>query len=112
MDGRQAEPFRVLAAKTRFRIIEFLKQKAALCVNEMSKALGISPSAVSQHLKVLEFAGLIRSERKGHWTPNEMDPTALEQCRKLLSRVCTWGCKGSGRIGKERQTRQKTSFLS
>ena len=98
MDTRQAELFKVLGVESRIRIIELLKQKGPVCVNEMSQVLGITPSAVSQHLKVLKHAGLVRSERKGYWIPYQVDPAALEECRGLLSEVCTCGCEGTGRI--------------
>ena len=68
-------------------------------MNEISEVLGLSPSAVSQHLKVLKYAGLVRNERKGYWLHYEVDPAALECCKELLSKVCTCGCRGSGRFG-------------
>ena len=98
MDSRQAELFKVLGVDSRIRIIELLKQKGTLCVNEMSETLGITPSAVSQHLKVLKHAGLVRNERKGYWIPYEVDPAALEQCGELLSDICHCGCKGTGQF--------------
>jgi len=99
MDGtKQAELFKVLSVESRIRIIDLLKQKGPLGVNELSETLGITPSAVSQHLKILRYAGLVRSERKGYWLPYEIDPDALEQCRELLSKVCTCGCRGTGRV--------------
>ncbi|MEK6653716.1 MAG: hypothetical protein AABY92_01000, partial [Thermodesulfobacteriota bacterium] len=48
--------------------------------------------------KVLRYAGLVRSERKGYWLPYEIDQAALDQCRELLTEVCTCGCKGTGRV--------------
>ena len=94
----QAELFKILGVETRIRIIELLKQRGPLGVNELSEVLGVTPSAVSQHLKILKHAGLVRNERKGYWIPYQIDPEALEHCRELLSRVCTCGCKGSGRV--------------
>ena len=79
MGKKQAELFKVLGVDTRIRIIEILKQKGPLGANEMSEMLGITPSAVSQHLKVLRHAGLVRSERKGYWIPYEIDPDALDK---------------------------------
>ncbi len=93
----QAELFKTLGVETRVRIIELLKDKGPLGVNELSDALGVTPSAVSQHLKILKNAGLVRNERKGYWIPYEVNPDALEECQVLLSRLCTCGCKGSGR---------------
>ena len=98
MGKKQAELFKVLSVDTRIRIIEILKQKGPLGANEMSEMLGVTPSAVSQHLKVLKYAGLVRNERKGYWIPYEIDPVALEKCGEFLSTVCTCGCKGSGQF--------------
>ena len=96
--SKQAELFKVLGVESRIRIIDLLKQKGPLGVNELSEALGITPSAVSQHLKVLRYAGLVRGERKGYWLPYEIDQAALDQCGELLAEVCTCGCNGTGRV--------------
>jgi DNA-binding transcriptional ArsR family regulator len=98
MESRQAELFKVLGVDTRIRIIELLKQKGPLGANEMSVKLGITPSAVSQHLKILKHAGLVRNERKGYWIPYEIDPVALEKCGEYLSNICTCGCEGTGKF--------------
>jgi len=98
MVRRKAEKFKVLGVESRIRIIELLKEKGALCVNEISDVLGITPSAVSQHLKVLKYAGLVRNERRGYWIHYEVDPVALEQCNQMLSEVCMCECKGAERV--------------
>jgi ArsR family transcriptional regulator, arsenate/arsenite/antimonite-responsive transcriptional repressor len=98
METRKAEMFKVLSVTSRIKIIELLKQRGAMGANELADALGITPSAVSQHLKVLRYAGLVRNERKGYWLPYEVDPEALSQCHNLLSEVCTCGCRGTGRV--------------
>ncbi len=98
MESKQAELFKVLGVESRIRIIDLLKQKGPLGVNKMSELLGITPSAVSQHLKILKHAGLVRNERKGYWIPYEVDPVALGQCQEFLSEVCTCGCEGTGRV--------------
>jgi len=98
MISKQAEKFKVLGVESRIRIIELLKQKGALCVNDISDVLGITPSAVSQHLKALKYAGLVRNERRGYWIHYEVDPVALEQCNQMLSEVCMCECKGVERI--------------
>ena len=44
------------------------------CVRSLSKKLGISESAVSQHMKVLKEAGLVYGERYGyhvHYLPKQ-----------------------------------------
>jgi DNA-binding transcriptional ArsR family regulator len=97
-ESKQAELFKVLSVESRIRIIELLKQRGPLGVNELAEILKITPSAVSQHLKVLRYAGLVRAERKGYWLPYEIDPAALGQCGQLLTQVCTCGCKGTGKV--------------
>jgi DNA-binding transcriptional ArsR family regulator len=98
MISKQAEKFKVLGVESRIRIIELLKEKGALCVNEISDVLGITASAVSQHLKVLKYAGLVRNERRGYWIHYEVDPVALEQCNQMLSEVCMCDCQGMDRM--------------
>ena len=93
-----AELFKVLGVETRIRIIELLKQKGPLGVNELAEAIDVTSSAVSQHLKILKLAGLVRNERKGVWIPYSLNEEALEQCQEILSKVCTCGCKGTGRM--------------
>ena len=107
MESKQAELFKVLAVDSRIRIIELLKRKGPLGANEMSEMLGITPSAVSQHLKILKHAGLVRNERKGYWIPYEIDPDALEKCGEFLSSVCTCGCRGTGRFREEELNKAK-----
>jgi DNA-binding transcriptional ArsR family regulator len=99
--------------ESRIRIIELLKQKGPLGAKQMSERLGITPSAVSQHLRILKHAGLVRDERKGYWIPYEIDPVALEKIGELLSSICTCGCAGTGRFREAEldQTEDKAALL-
>ncbi|MFH1115810.1 MAG: metalloregulator ArsR/SmtB family transcription factor [Pseudomonadota bacterium] len=98
MCHKEAELFKVLGVESRIRIIDLLKQRGPMGVNEMAQILAITPSAVSQHLKILKHAGLVRSQRKGYWIPYEIDQDALEQCGEVISNVCRCGCGGSCRM--------------
>lgn len=89
-----AEKFKALGVESRIRIIELLKERGPLCVNEISEVVGITPSAVSQHLKVLKYAGMVQHKRQGYWIHYEIDPTTLDQCNRMLSEVCMCDCKG------------------
>lgn len=86
-----AELFKVLSVDKRIEIIEVLK-KEPMSVNALAGALGITQSAVSQHLRVLKSAGLVKDERQGYWIYYSLNLDALEKCRKRLNRVCTCGC--------------------
>ncbi|MCP3876467.1 MAG: winged helix-turn-helix transcriptional regulator [Desulfobacteraceae bacterium] len=57
--------FKVLSVETRVKIIDMFKTKGPLGANDISSDIGITTTAVSQHLKIIKQAGLIRSERKG-----------------------------------------------
>lgn len=93
-----SEMFKVLGVETRIKIIELLKSKGPLGAKNIAEVFGITPAAVSQHLKVLRQAGLVRNERKGYWIPYSIEEEALEDCRCILNEVCTCGCKGTGKF--------------
>ena len=59
-----AELFKVFGDSTRVRIL-FALQGGELCVCDISKALGMTVSAVSHQLRVLKQADLVRSRREG-----------------------------------------------
>ena len=93
-----AEIFKVLSVETRVKIIELLKTQGPLGVKQISENLGLTPPAVSQHLKILKQAGMVRSERQGYWIPYTINVDAMENCRKVLDEVCTCGCQGTGKF--------------
>ncbi len=64
---------KALGEPMRFRIFNCLLERKH-CVRSLSKQLGISESAVSQHLKVMREAGLVYGERHGyhiHYLPEQ-----------------------------------------
>lgn len=95
-----SEILKVLAVETRINIIELLKSKGSLGSKNIADILGITPAAVSQHLKILRQAGLVRNERKGYWIPYSLDKEALEKCLIVLEEVCTCGCRGTCELRK------------
>jgi DNA-binding transcriptional ArsR family regulator len=86
-----AELFKILSVDKRIEIIELLK-KGNMNVNALAESLGITQSAVSQHLRVLKASGLVKDERKGYWINYSLDRKALEKCRARLNRICVCGC--------------------
>lgn len=90
--------FRVLGVPTRVRIIELLRSKGPLGAKKMAEELGITPAAVSQHLRVLRLAGLVSSQRLGYFIPYSLNPSGMEQCGRRLAEVCICDCGGGGRV--------------
>ena len=88
-----AELFKLLSVDKRIEIIERLKT-GPMTVNALAEKLGVTSSAVSQHLRVLKAAGLVNNERQGYFIHYSINPEALEACRQRLNRVCNCGCQG------------------
>lgn len=94
----EAESFKVLSVETRIKIIELLKS-GPLSVNTIAEALGISQSAVSQHLRVMKQAGLVTDERKGYHIYYSLNKDKLNKYQQELIKVCTCGCE----LGRKRR---------
>ncbi|MFT8928399.1 MAG: metalloregulator ArsR/SmtB family transcription factor [Sporolactobacillus sp.] len=57
---------KLLGDKTRLTLLSYLKHKE-LCVCELVDLLNASQPAISQHLKKLRLAGIIKERRQGTW---------------------------------------------
>ncbi|MGL4306388.1 MAG: ArsR/SmtB family transcription factor [Mycobacteriaceae bacterium] len=55
---------RALAAPVRIAIVLQL-QESGRCVHELVEALGVTQPLISQHLRILKAAGVVRGERSG-----------------------------------------------
>ena len=55
-----------------------------LCVNALAHQLGVTQSAVSQHLRILRQAGLVRGARRGTFMHYSLDPDGLDKYRHAL----------------------------
>jgi DNA-binding transcriptional ArsR family regulator len=102
MNLEPSEMFKALAVETRVKIIELLKSEGPMGAKKIAERVGVTPAAVSQHLKILRQAGFVRRERNGYWIPYSIDEEALENCGKVLTQICTCGCEGTGNF-KEKQ---------
>ncbi|HXL98620.1 MAG TPA: metalloregulator ArsR/SmtB family transcription factor [Rhizomicrobium sp.] len=72
-----------LSDPTRRRVFERLRG-GGLPVNRIAQGLPVSRPAVSQHLKILKEAGLVREERDGTRRIYEIDPKGLGALRAWL----------------------------
>jgi len=84
----QAAAFAVLSDPTRLRLVKLLSRQRvpdALCVNALASLLGVTQSAVSQHLRILKSIGLVKGERRGYHIHYFINSDALERCRNLVS---------------------------
>jgi len=84
----QAALFSVLADPTRLKLLRLLSQQKepnALCVNALGYRLGVTQSAVSQHLKVLRSAGLVKGERRGYRIHYFINHEAMKKAQRQIS---------------------------
>ncbi len=82
----QATTARVLEAlgdPTRRAVLEVLRG-GAKPVGEIAKGMPVSRPAVSQHLRVLKEAGLVRDRREGTRRLYSVDPAGLAALRAYL----------------------------
>jgi DNA-binding transcriptional ArsR family regulator len=77
--------FAALADPTRRRILARLAEGEAT-VNELAEPLPITVQAVSQHLKVLERAGLITRGRSAQLRPSRLEGAPLKDATEWLER--------------------------
>jgi DNA-binding transcriptional ArsR family regulator len=77
--------FAALADPTRRAIVSRLAEGEAT-VNELAAPFPISLQAVSNHLKVLESAGLIERGRSAQYRPSRLRAAPLEEALEWLER--------------------------
>jgi DNA-binding transcriptional ArsR family regulator len=80
--------FSALADPTRRAIFERLARRPRP-VGELAEGLPVSRPAVSQHLRVLREAGLVRDQKVGSRRLYRVDPDAVAGMRAYLDRF--WG---------------------
>lgn len=96
-----AEIFKALSDPTRLRLVKLLSECSPgervadecapvecrggpLCVNALAHELGVTQSAVSQHLRVLRQAGLVRGVRRGPFVHYSLAQDGLEKYKAAL----------------------------
>jgi DNA-binding transcriptional ArsR family regulator len=91
---QQAAFFSALADPTRLKLLKLLQRQRdpdALCVNALAALLGVTQSAVSQHLRVLRAIGLVKGKRRGYRIHYFINQDVLERCRQLASAALSTG---------------------
>ena len=77
------QAFKTLSDETRFNLVKLLLTHD-LCVGALAKRLAVSEAAVSQHLKQLREAGLVKGEKRGYWTHYTVEKEKLHELAELL----------------------------
>jgi len=86
--AQAAKAIEALADPTRRAVFEKLRGGPS-AVGKLSEGLHVTRPAVSQHLKVLEGAGLVRARREGARRIYSVEVQGLVELRRYLDRF--WG---------------------
>ena len=81
---------KALGHPVRLKIVDYLKQTEGCVCGEIVEILPLAQSTVSQHLKHLKQAGLIRGEVEGVNTCYCLDEEMLERFKKSVKRLCKY----------------------
>jgi len=77
--------FHALGDPTRRRMVEMLSERPH-SVSALAEPLGITVTAVTQHLHILQEAGLVRTEKLGRVRSCQIDTKGLAPVRTWLDR--------------------------
>jgi DNA-binding transcriptional ArsR family regulator len=79
--------FAALADPTRFHIVEMLAESGRMPVGQINKQFKISPPAISQHLKVLKEAKLVRVEINAQQRIYMLNPDGIAEIEQWLTKM-------------------------
>lgn len=82
---QHAEMFAALGDPTRLTLVSKLVGGKPHSISELTEGAKITRQAVTQHLRVLENVGVVRSEKKGRESLYELDPKPLESIQEYLN---------------------------
>ncbi|MGM0442449.1 MAG: ArsR/SmtB family transcription factor [Elusimicrobiota bacterium] len=84
--SKKCNLFKALSNETRLKIFKMLA-KERLCVSKIVERLEVSQPTVSQHLKILENCGLVKSEKIKYWMHYSANVTGIKKCKKELEEL-------------------------
>jgi ArsR family transcriptional regulator len=80
---------KALSDPSRVKVVKMLQQKP-MCVCEIQTALSLAQPTVSKHLKVLEDAGLVQSNKDGLWVNYSLSAGGSPYAATLLGNLRHW----------------------
>lgn len=90
ISAQQQELARLSAAiahPVRLRILAILRERSVCMCGDLVGELPLSQSTVSEHLRVLKDAGLVRTEIDGNRTCYSIDESGLRRFQGLVSEI-------------------------
>lgn len=95
---QEAETFKAIANPRRLQILDWLKNPVAhfppqadgdlvedgVCALLIADKLGITPATLSEHMRVLSQAGLVRSKRIKQWIFYQRDERRIDAVKAMV----------------------------
>jgi DNA-binding transcriptional ArsR family regulator len=84
---QHAAVFAALGDETRLSLIAELSAGAPRSIAHLTGGTRLTRQAISKHLRVLEEAGIVHSERSGRESRYAFDPKPMHELKEYLERV-------------------------
>ncbi len=84
---KRMDVFSALAEPHRRSILEMLASEGQLSATAIARKFRVSPPAISQHLKVLREAGLLRMEKRAQQRLYQVNPEAMHELEHWARRM-------------------------
>jgi ArsR family transcriptional regulator len=91
-DARTVQLLRAIAHPARFKIVKLLAARQACVCGDLVDELPLAQSTVSEHLKVLKDAGIVRGNIEGPNTCYCLEPDALDWLKREFGALSSSCC--------------------
>src|ERR1700730_16621727 len=108
MSGRRNRPraarvdpaavFNALGDSTRLSLVSKLSNGTAVSISRLAQGSKLTRQAVTKHLRVLESASLVGSQRSGRESLNRLDPAPIAEMRTYLDGISRQWTDALGRL--------------
>ncbi len=83
---QMAKTLKAIANEKRLKVLYFIAEKE-MSVGEIEKKVGLSQSALSQHLAILRFDNIVKTRRKAQTIYYTLSDVKVKKILELLSNI-------------------------
>ena len=92
--------FQALSSSVRIDIVRILSD-GPHCVNAIAQELDLAQSVISQNLRILRLAGIVKYEKRGKNIHYSINPDAIDALRTFLMSLCKGQCHNHNMFDKK-----------
>ena len=98
--NRPATLFAALGDETRLRLVDRLSGRGPMSITNLTAGSRVTRQAITKHLRVMEGAGLVRSEWHGRECRWRLEEQRLRDARHYLDQISAQWDAALGRLQK------------